>query len=705
MPGNGANAVVPKRLAVRMVAAPRSGLALPGLADRPLVVTDDGFGVAPLVVAGLAQHGIRAEVVAQVPPGAAGAVLLDGLRRIGTVAEAEDVQRTALRAARGLADRLEAGGGVFVTVQDTGGDGVRAWLGGLAALARTAAREWPRVAVKSIDCTADGRAPGAVAEAIVAELLGGGGAGTVALRADGTRVVPDVVESPISQSRPRIGPESVVVVSGGGRGVTAAALRLLARQHRPRLVLLGRTPLVAEPEGLAGATTEAELVRLLASREPGSPAAISARARQVLAVREIRETLHAIDGYGAGVRYAAVDVRDAAAVAEVLGRVRAEWGPITAVVHAAGVVADARLAGKTDEQFTRVFGTKAGGLHALLAATVDDPLDVLCVFSSVAAVFGNAGQADYAMANEVLGTVLERERARRPGCLVRAIAWGPWQGGMVTPDLATRFRAGGVALIDPYAGARAFLDELASPDPDVVVVRSAPGGAPVRAFSAEVTVTGRAYPYLADHRIGGVAVLPVATVVDWFAAAARAWRPAAEQVVLRDLRVLDRVALPRLADGGHRLTIRGEDVDGRALWLDLRDQTERSHYRTQAVAEPVSTSDSWAAPAGLERLADPYDGVTLFHGTALRALHGAPGVGPQGAVAVVAGSRALGWDRSLGGVDVAALDGALQLAVLWARRAGAGSTLPMAIRECRVYRREPLAGESRCVVRAVRVGE
>jgi len=694
--------VEPGRWAVREVAAAPSGLSVPGLADHPLVVTDDGLGVAPLVVAGLARHGIRAAVVAQVPPGAAGVILLDGLRRVASVDDAEAVQLAALRAARAVAARMEADGGVFVTVQDTGGGAARAWLGGLAALARTAAKEWPRAAVKAIDCVADAGRPEDVAEAIVAELLTGGGAGTVGLRADGTRTVPDLVPSPVGMSVPRIGPRSVVVATGGARGVTAAALRLLAGRYRPRIVLLGRTPLVAEPEGLSAATDEPGLVRLLAGRHPGTPAEVGARARRVLAVREIRETLDAIEGCGASVRYAAVDVRDATALAGVLAGVRAEWGPVTAVVHAAGVVADARLAAKTDDQFARVFGTKVAGLRALLDATVDDPLDVLCVFSSVAAVFGNPGQADYAMANEVLDTVLTRERARRPGCLVRAIAWGPWEGGMVTPDLAARFRAGGVPLIDPAAGARAFLDELAGPTDDVVVVRSMDTPAPT--LAAEVTVTGRAFPYLADHRIAGVAVLPVATVVDWFAAVARAWRPPAGQLVLRDLRVLDKVALPRLDDGGHRLLVHGRQ-DGPTLGLELRDEAGRAHYRARASIEVVSTSDGWRAPDGLERVSDPYDGAALFHGASLRALRGAPGVGPLGAEAVVVGSGALAWDGPPGEVDVAALDGVLQLAVLWARHAGAGVTLPMGIGECRVYRRGPLFAESRCVVRAVRVDE
>ena len=160
------------RREVRAVPAPASGLAMLGLTAGPLAVTDDGTGIAPLLVARLARHGIHAQVVTHVPADAAGVIALDGLRPVASVDEALEAERAAFRAAREIATRMGADGGIFVTVQDTGGDfglsgyrtgtgavhrSVRAWLGGLAALARTAAKEWPRASVKAIDCATAGR--------------------------------------------------------------------------------------------------------------------------------------------------------------------------------------------------------------------------------------------------------------------------------------------------------------------------------------------------------------------------------------------------------------------------------------------------------------------------------------------------------------------------------------------------------------------
>ena len=221
-------------------------------------------------------------------------------------------------------------------------------------------------------------------------------------------------------------------------------------------------------------------------------------------------------------------------------------------------------------------------------------------------------------------------------------------------------------------------------------------------------MAGPAYAYLADHQVGGIPVVPVATVLDWFAGAARAWRPTASSIAIRDLRVLDKISLPRLADGGHRLILRGREAhaaQGQALDLDLLDETGQPHYRARVAAPAALTPGSWEAPAGLVALTSPYDGMTLFHGPRFQALRSDPVVGPAGAQATVAGSRALGWDGSSRQIDPAAVDGGLQLAVLWARQAGAGSTLPMAIGECRVHRPGAVEAEVRCVVVAQRADD
>ncbi|UJB40404.1 type I polyketide synthase [Streptomyces sp. A1-5] len=421
-----------RRHVLTLQRTPAPGSPMRGLGT--LLVTDDGTGIAKEAVRLLTERGIHAEVGTTADlarTAAAGLLFLGGLADITSIDDALAVQRDAFRAAQVIGPRLRAEGGVFVTVQDTGGgfghrDAQRPWLGGLAALARTVRWEWPLAAVKAIDCRRADRTAAEVAAAVVDELLAGGPDLDVGLAADGTRwtlalaELPDHVPGPSATDA--LGEAPVIVVSGGTGAVTAAALRALDSRHRARFVLLGRGP----------------------SRE--------------------------VDGLDQA-RYLHADVRDEDAVRAALTDVRTQWGPITGVVHAAGVLADRRVEDKTEEQFDAVFQTKVDGLRALLSATREDPLRLLCAFSSVVAATGNGGQCDYAMANETLNHVLAAEQATRPGTVVRSLLWGPWEAGMVTPELAEVFRLGGVDMIPLQAGARSFAEELTmtADDPRVLI--------------------------------------------------------------------------------------------------------------------------------------------------------------------------------------------------------------------------------------------
>ncbi|MFD8686505.1 SDR family NAD(P)-dependent oxidoreductase [Streptomyces sp. NPDC059651] len=724
--GAGATAVL-TRLVPRMVESPASGLATDGLLDGPVVVTGegtDGCGLTGLVARKLTERGVDAAASAEVPEDACRVVHLGGLTSGDGAQEATEVHRSAFRAARTVAARAAAGGGaLFVTVQDTGGDfglggraSGRAWLGGVAGLARTAAKEWPDASVRIVDCERGGRDDEELAEAVVRELLEGGADLEVGLRADGTRALLRTVPGAVTPGGTRrITSASVIVATGGARGVTAAALLDLARAHRPRIVLVGRTDPAPEPAELASASDEPALTRLLAERSArdaadSSPARIAARAREILAAREVRATLAALESAGSAVRYVQVDARDADALAAALRAVRDTWGPVTGIVHGAGVLADKLIADKSDEQAELVMSTKVDGLRALLAATADDPLDTICLFSSVAAVFGNTGQSDYAMANEVLHQVASAEQARRPGCLVRCIAWGPWQGGMVTPALAAHFGRSGVPLIPLEQGAAAFTAELDGTAGEARVVLAAgddpaalaPVGCPPR---AQILVRSDTLPQLADHAPAEAPVLPVALVLNWFASAAAAWLPAPGPLVLRDLRVYRTCALPELAGTGHRLTLsgsRGAPGSPSALEAELRGEDGPAHFR--AVLDTWSGEPdpaAWVAPSGPRPLgrADVYDGKVLFHGPRFHALHTVHGVCEQGAEAAVAGVRTLDWPDAHWTVDPAAVDGALQLALLWGEAVLGAATLPMAVAECRVHRRGTSDGTVRCVVR------
>ena len=402
-----------------------------------------------------------------------------------SVDDAVAINREAFNAARAF-KRGAADGGLFVTVSDLGGDfglggsslsnghGQRAWSGGLGGLAKTAAIEWPSTTVRSIDVARGGRSAGLIATAIANELLSGGSELEIGLGADGERVTLRSTPVAVQPGLQPLGKNDVIVVSGGGRGVTAATMIELARDTKATFVLLGRSALAAEPKEAVGVPDDAALKRALldAAKVSGvklTPNELSSHVSKILANREIEQTITSIAAAGGRARYVSVDITSADAVAAELSKIRVEFGAITGVVHGAGVLADKLIVDKTDEQFDSVFNTKVAGLRGLLAATDSDPLKLLCLFSSVAARTGNNGQVDYAMANEVLNKVAAAERRRRGDtCVVKSLGWGPWDGGMVSPALKAHFASMGVSLIPLEGGARMFVAEIASPQRDDV---------------------------------------------------------------------------------------------------------------------------------------------------------------------------------------------------------------------------------------------
>jgi acyl transferase domain-containing protein len=705
------------RLAVRALPAPAAGFSVPGLhAHGRIAITPDGGGVANALVERLRARGVDALVTETVPADAVGVLFLGGLRDVSGEA-AIAVNREAFHAARAVATRFRDDGGLFITVQDTGGDfglsgasGEHAWLAGLAALAKTASEEWPKATAKAIDLARGTRSDAALADVLLAELLAGGPEREVGLRADGSRIALVSVAAALPTATARsIEPGSVFVVTGGARGVTAASLLELARTARPRVLVLGRTALEEEPAVFHGASDEASLKRLALedARRAGvavTPKDIGAKVEKLLASREVRNTLAQLQAAGSEARYAAVDVRDPVALGALLDDVRRTWGPIRGLVHGAGVLADALLDKKTDAQFDRVFDTKVLGLRALLAATERDPLEWLCLFSSVAAREGNAGQSDYAMANEILNKVAAVEARRRAGaCRVVSIGWGPWDGGMVTPALRGHFVARGVALLGIAAGAAAFVRELcASPSDDLEVVIGGgdaglhTGSAP--RLRAEVLVSAATHPQLASHRIQGKAVLPMVLPLEWFARLARAMYPERASVQLRDVRVVRGVPLVHFDGAGDRFTI--SSSDGGAATLELRDANGAVRYAaTVAPAESHATAGSLngheLAPSTWSR-AELYAADTLFHGPHFQVIRAIEGISAEGARATLTATADAGWPAEAWETDLAAVDGALQLAILCGLRS-LGQTLPLRIGKIG-YSALPTTGSIRCAL-------
>nr|MBA2321509.1 SDR family oxidoreductase [Deltaproteobacteria bacterium] len=489
---------------------------------------------------------------------------------------------------------------------------------------------------------------------------------------------------------------------------------------KARFALLGRTPLDADPPEARGVTDEAGLKRAMmgaatAAGQKPTPSGIGQQVARILANREIRATLQAIEAAGGEARYTAADVSDPSALGKALDDVRASWGPIRAVVHGAGVLADKLIAEKTPEQFRKVYDTKVGGLRALLAATRHDPIVCWAMFSSVAGRCGNVGQSDYAMANEVLNKVADD--LAKGGARVKSLGWGPWRGGMVNAALEARFASLGVPMIPLDVGARMFVDELRDASGAVEIVL---GGEPKAEALAseggarEVRVAVRthrsSHPYLADHTLAGVPVVPVALALEWMAQAARAARPDLALDALIDVKVLRGIKLDQFEGAGDWFTIVAREVTngrGAELALEVQGAGGAKHYAATGRMRDSRDAAPSAGKSPSLKL-DPwkgtiYDGRLLFHGREFQMIDDVTGISKEGLSATMRGTDALGWSGADWQVDPAAVDGGLQMALLWTQHVLGGASLPMGVGGWHVYG-VPAPGPLKAVLRGSSVG-
>lgn len=372
-----------------------------------------------------------------------------------------------------LEESARTDGGVLVNFTSMGGgyaiqDAKRASAvqAALVGVCKAAGREMPRVAVKNIDLDMT-QPPDTLFPHVLQEIASAGPVEEIGIY-DGARVRVDVLESPLPQSMTAgidLDADSVVLVTGGARGVTAITAEALARETGSRFVLVGRTAIPSDESPALRLLEDAAAIRqhfIAESRARGlsvSPAQIERNVQAVLRDREIRRNIAAISVHASEVDYRAVDVRDDAEFAGLIESIYKEWGRIDAVIHGAGLIEDKLIRDKTPESFDRVFGTKVDSARTLVRCLRPETLKYLVFFSSISGRFGNVGQADYSAANEYLSKLARKLDSEWPARVV-AIAWGPWDGGMVSGELRRMYLSRGIQPIPASAGADAMVNEM-----------------------------------------------------------------------------------------------------------------------------------------------------------------------------------------------------------------------------------------------------
>jgi NAD(P)-dependent dehydrogenase (short-subunit alcohol dehydrogenase family)/acyl carrier protein len=355
------------------------------------------------------------------------------------------------------------GGAKLIYVSTMNGELGRGGVGGPAGLIKTVAAEWPDVRARVVDLDTHDDAAATLHRELHADdhhvEIGYVG---------GVRSSLEVIPAEVPIGELDLDHSSVVLVTGGARGITAKVAIALAARHGCRIELVGRSvlPLPEDPT-LAGAR-DPKALRTLLAKLGGTPAIIEARVARVLADREIRATLATL---GDRATYHAVDVRSAA-FGTLIETIYERHGRIDAVIHGAGILEDKLIRHKTPESFERVFSTKLTGAHTLVAKLRDD-VKVVVLFSSISGAFGNRGQVDYAAAGDALDKLAWTLQRKITGRVV-SIDWGPWAGtGMVSPELEREYAKRQIRLIDPVHGVEALLAELRGARGDAQVIWTA----------------------------------------------------------------------------------------------------------------------------------------------------------------------------------------------------------------------------------------
>ncbi|MBI0318851.1 SDR family NAD(P)-dependent oxidoreductase, partial [Streptomyces javensis] len=263
---------------------------------------------------------------------------------------------------------------------------------------------------------------------------------------------------------------------------------------------------------------------------------------------------------GASVRVQAGDAADREGLASVLARLTAER-PLTAVVHAAGVIDDATVESLTPERMATVLAAKADAAWNLHELTEGAGLAGFVLYSSAAAMVGSPGQGSYAAANAFLDALAIHRHGRQ--LAGQSLAWGLWeQTSEITGQLAdadlSRLRRGGVQPMTTEQGLALF---------EAAAALGAPLAVPARLDLSAFSRGGRAVPpLLRELTAGGVSARPTAAEATAADGSGLAARLAALSPADREHEVLEIVRAAAAVVLGHA---RPGDIDPQRAFRDM----------------------------------------------------------------------------------------------------------------------------------------
>lgn len=356
---------------------------------------------------------------------------------------------------------------------------------------------------------------------------------------------------------------------------------------------------------------------------------------------------------------------------EDMQRVVREHGPVHALVHSAGVLADGAVESIDPKVGRQARAIKAQGWIVALEA-IGESLQFAEALGSWAGRFGNRHQTHYASANALLAALVERAPE---GVRASISEFGPWissdMAATIPEAVRNAMRNEGVDFVGDEVGLTAILEDLGRGGGVVLRGRRVP--ATLAANRLDEHYSTETHPFLLDHAIEGYPVLPLASAADLIARSAGRETP----FEIRDLElfqgvlVKEPISIQAIANRG-------------AVELRSGDNGKTLHYRAEVhpageSADPGALSGGEPAPIDLATF---YENIT-FHGPLLAGIESIDGVGDdfvRGRVRVgtpkewVPQSPDNAWT-----ISPLALDSAMQMAALVAYHRYQRAGTPMSI--------------------------
>ena len=595
---------------------------------------------------------------------------------------------------------------------------------GLAGLVKTVSHEWPNVFCRVIDVATKFGAD-KVANIIFDELndsnttpveVGFNTNGRLTLAAEKT-------DSYALKAGNSIDENSLFLVSGGAKGVTAHCVIRLAQTYKSKFILLGRSKYESDEPSWANdindlvALKKAAMQHLIATGEKPTPVAVNNFIKPILANREITQTLQAIHNAGAVAQYISVDVTNIQSVKDAVSPITDLWGDITGLIHGAGVLADKFIEQKTLTDLEAVYSTKIDGLLSMLACVEQDKIKHLVMFSSAAGFYGNPGQSDYSIANDILNKTAFRFKVLNPDAQVISFNWGPWDGGMVTPELKRMFNDRGVYIIPLDAGAQLLVSELGAEsnrcaqilvgndmggEEKAIIEESSVKKPEVSRLTKKLLAANNAF--FADHQIGENQVFPTVCAIAWMVEAVKSTYLDYLYLGLENYKLFKGIIFDGSQAEDYLIDLNLINEDTHQLQVEVKISSESAgkitfHYGATLLLGKKSLGKSkmpiyqGSLPALTTETHALYENGTLFHGETLQGITAVNRCDEQGLLlscVIDSGISAKQGEFDLTATNVFANDLVYQGLLVWVRQQLGLGSLPTATLSWTVYQEIPV---------------